>query len=150
MWGASRSISINLRRPTALRGGKPRKVKLCTGRPERTSAITNAVGPGIIVTSTWAVTALRTRVKPGSEIPGVPAFVTTATDLPSFSSSSMRSPARCSLCSWKASCGFEMEKCLSSKPVLRVSSLATISTVRSVSSARRVMSFKLPMGVATK
>jgi len=57
--------------------------------------------------------------------PGVPASDTTATDCPAASRAMMRAPARSSLCSWKAICGFLMSKCFNSRPVLRVSSLAT-------------------------
>ena len=97
-----------------------------------------------------AATARRTIVKPGSEMPGVPASVTTATDLSSSSKAMIRSPARSSLCSWKAICGLWMSKCFRRKPVLRVSSLAITSTLRNVSSARSVISPKLPIGVATR
>jgi hypothetical protein len=45
----------------------------------------NPVGPGIMVTGNSSANARRTAIKPGSAIPGVPASVTTATDLPSRS-----------------------------------------------------------------
>jgi hypothetical protein len=83
-------------------------------------------------------------------MPGVPALVTNATRFPSAISPMIRSPARSSLCSWKAICGFWISKCFSSSPVLRVSSLATMSTSRSVVSARSEMSSRLPIGVATR
>ena len=61
--------------------------------------MTSAAGPGIMVTSTPACMARRTRLKPGSEMPGVPALVTSATDWPCSSSAMIFSPARSSLCS---------------------------------------------------
>jgi hypothetical protein len=61
-----------------------------------------------MVTATPCAMASRTMVKPGSDIPGVPPSLITATSLPSLSRPMMRFPARSSLCSWNASNGFLM------------------------------------------
>jgi hypothetical protein len=46
--------------PALLRGGKPRKVKLCSGSPESTTAMISPAAPGIIVTGRSASMARRT------------------------------------------------------------------------------------------
>ena len=69
------------------------------GRPDTESAATAALGPGTGTTGRPSARASRTRRKPGSEIPGVPASETRATERPARSASRMRSPFHFSLCS---------------------------------------------------
>ena len=76
------STSRKRRRAADLRGEKPRKVKLCSGNPDSTRAVISPVGPGMAETGSPSSSAPRTAENPGSEMPGVPAFVTTATDRP--------------------------------------------------------------------
>ena len=74
-----------------LTGGKPSNTNRSAGTPAADSAATTALEPGTGTTGTPAARASRTSRKPGSEMPGVPASVTSATDLPSAS--------------WRRSCG---------------------------------------------
>ena len=60
-------------------GRKPSNTNLSQGRPLLTKAGTKAVAPGSVCTSMPALTASRTRKKPGSLMPGVPASLTRAT-----------------------------------------------------------------------
>ena len=74
-------IRISGRRVTISRGN-PSKINRSDGNPEFTSAGTNAVGPGRDSTSIlFSMQALTIR-NPGSEIPGVPASVINAIDIP--------------------------------------------------------------------
>ena len=70
--------------PDPFRGRKPSNTNRPVGSPLVTSAATTADGPGTTSTVPPASTTARTMRSPGSEMPGIPASVTTAT----------RSPAR--------------------------------------------------------
>ena len=63
-------------------GGSPRTRTGRLGRPESTSAASAALGPGTTSTGSPASRQARTSCAPGSEIPGMPASVTTATRSP--------------------------------------------------------------------
>ena len=91
----------------------------------------------------------RTRIAPGSLTPGVPASDTSATVLPACSAAMILGAATCSLCSCNAISLAEMPKWPSKCEVLRVSSAATMCADFNISSARKVMSRKFPIGVAT-
>jgi hypothetical protein len=93
-------LEKSFRRSPFFDGRNPQKKIESVGRPEAATAFTNALAPGIGTTSTPASIARSTIRKLGSEIPGVPASETTATDSP-FVKSLIRSSARSvSLCSW--------------------------------------------------
>ena len=78
-------------------GRKPSKAKRSQGRPLATKAGTKAVAPGRHCTSTPALTASRTRKKPGSLMPGVPASLISATFSPASSRLTMPADVPCSL-----------------------------------------------------
>ena len=75
-------------RPEPLRGRKPSNTNRPVGKPLTTSAAIAADGPAITETEWPALTAARTSRSPGSEMPGIPASVTTATVLPASSAPS--------------------------------------------------------------
>ena len=54
--------------------------KRSVGRPDRVSAAMAALGPGRVVTARPAARASRTSLYPGSEMSGVPASDSSATD----------------------------------------------------------------------
>src|SRR5262247_2916292 len=60
-------------------GGNPNTVNGTSGKPEATSAVSGALAPGTGSTAIPFEIAACTSSRPGSEIPGVPASVTTAT-----------------------------------------------------------------------
>ena len=70
------------------------------GSPLALSAATRALGPGTGTTGIPLRRQARTSLNPGSLIPGVPASLTRARDLPSASMPANRSAASTSLCSW--------------------------------------------------
>ena len=90
-----------------------------------------------------------TRSSPGSLTSGVPASVTRATSSPAASRASSSRVRAESLWAWKLTSGVSMPWRAHRRRVRRVSSAATTATERSTSSARSVMSPRLPMGVAT-
>ena len=91
-----------------------------------------------------------TSSSPGSLTTGVPASVTSARSAPArrcSSSAAARGPARSGRGSWSSASSISWRS--SSRRVSRVSSAAISGTARSTSSARSVMSPRLPIGVAT-
>src|SRR5680860_1823281 len=82
-------------------GRKPRKVNLSVGRPEATNAVEMEEGPGSTVMGMPSSAHRRSRGKPGSDRPGIPASETTATSLPSRRVVTRCSTLRVSLKSWK-------------------------------------------------
>ena len=78
-------------------GRNPSNTNRSQGNPEATSAGTKAVAPGRQTTSIPASRQARESMKPGSEIPGVPASETSASLLPLSSSSTRPATALCSL-----------------------------------------------------
>ena len=89
-------------------GRKPPKKKGSGGRPEPTSAVMAAQGPGMTETGMRAEMVARMSGYPGSEIAGVPASVTRAMWQPEcmrWRSDGMRF---FSLCSWRLMRGVEM------------------------------------------
>lgn len=131
-------------------GRKPSKKNFSHGKPDKATAQISADGPGRQVISTLFSWHARTRRKPGSEIDGVPASDTRAMSLSFCRYSITFSNALCSLCAWKGIILVDISKCLSRKPVFRVSSARIRSTSFSTSSARSVMSPRFPIGVGTR
>ena len=68
----------------AFGGRKPLKRNESVGRPLATRADRNAEAPGIGTTGTWCRMASVISRNPGSEIPGMPASVTSAIFAPPF------------------------------------------------------------------
>ena len=108
-----------------------------------------ALTPGIGTTLMPASRTILTTTAPGSLMPGVPASVTRAIFSPPINSANNFSADWRSLCSCTAINFLTMPKCDSKPAVWRVSSAAITFTFLSVSSARKVISPKLPIGVAT-
>ena len=132
------------------RGKKPSNTNRPAGRPLSVTAMIAAEGPGVAVTVPPASMTARTIRSPGSLIPGLPASVMSATVLPAETSAEIFSRESCSVCS------FTMSKVFSLTPMrcrslleCRVSSQQITSASRSASTARAVMSCRLPIGVAT-
>src|SRR5262245_16698566 len=146
---SSRSAFGRFRRLPGFTGRNPSKTKRSAGTPAAESAAATADGPGTGTTSMPAARASRTSRKPGSEMPGVPASVTRATEAPSASAFKICGPRASLLCSKYETVGVWMSKCESSARVRRVSSQAISATSRSTRSARADTSSRLPMGVAT-
>ena len=67
---------------TFLTGRNPSKTKRSVGNPDTLRAVMAAVGPGTAITGMASAMASLTSRKAGSEIAGVPASDTTATDKP--------------------------------------------------------------------
>ncbi len=80
----SKESSVNRFCRPFLGGRNPSKINRSDGNPEFTSAGINAVAPGRDSTSIWDSIQALTNRKPGSEIPGVPASVINAMDIPDF------------------------------------------------------------------
>ena len=68
-------------------GRKPSKINFEDGRPLDTRAVIAAQGPGMQTTSSPAIFVCFTNSSPGSHIPGMPASLTRAIDLPELSKS---------------------------------------------------------------
>lgn len=106
-------------------------------------------GPGIESTGIFSFIHSLTNLNPGSAISGVPASETSAICLPFLRLSMICGNALGSLKSFKTIMGFLMSRWFNNMLVRRVSSQITISTCLSVSMALRVISLRLPIGVAT-
>ena len=65
---------------------KPSKLKDEEGIPLTTRAVIAAQGPGMQIISIPLSFAFLTRSSPGSQMPGIPASLTRAIDLPDFKS----------------------------------------------------------------
>ncbi len=137
--------------PCRREGGSPRTRSATSADPEITSAVTAATGPGTADTRKPASSVARTSRSPGSEMPGVPASVTSATSSPATSVSSTSAMRLSSVCSLHtARRAALMPACWSSRPVRRVSSQHTSATLPRTSIARGARSPRLPIGVATR
>ena len=108
-----------------------------------------AVAPGSVSTSIPASAQVRASRNPGSLMPGVPASEISATESPARIFSLMRCTVSCSFHLWWLSACVVMPKCLSSTPLVRVSSASIKSTLCSTSTALGVISPRLPTGVGT-
>src|SRR5262245_19104224 len=148
--GSSTSSASRDVRARPDRGRKPSNTKRSVGSPEITSAVTAADGPGTTSTSIPASTHAATSRYPGSDSPGLPASVTTATFVPSRSRRTSSGTRSRSLPSNSDSNLASMPNAARSRPVLRVSSHATRSTEARVARARSERSPRLPMGVPTR
>ena len=144
---ASRAV-----RSWPLRGRKPSKTNRPVGSPLMTRAVIAALGPGTVSTVWPAAAAARTSRSPGSEMPGVPASVTTATWRPASSSPSTRLTEAASFwsCTARRRLPAGMPAWLSNLRLWRVSSQAMTSAARNASTARGAKSPRLPIGVATR
>ena len=89
-----------MRRSPRLAGRNPLKRNESGGRPLATSAARNADAPGIGTTGTPCRMASVIRRNPGSEIPGMPASVTSAIFAPPSRSTTSSAALVISLCSW--------------------------------------------------
>ena len=101
-------------------------------------------------TVTPRATQARTNIKPGSDMPGVPASEMSAITSPAAIRAAKASAVWCSLNLWCDTNWFFISKCLSSMPEVRVSSAKTTSASLSMRKARRVISSRFPTGVGTK
>ncbi len=91
------------RRSVPLRGRKPSTPKRSVGRPLTTNAPITDEGPGTVVTVSPAAASWPANHAPGSEMPGVPASLTTATVPPAPTHEATRSSRSASLCPCKDS-----------------------------------------------
>ena len=80
--GTVASAARKSRRAERRFGGKPANRNRSDGRPDNSSAVAGADGPGRQVTGSPRAVASRTSLYPGSEISGRPASATSATDAP--------------------------------------------------------------------
>ena len=139
------------RRSDPLRGRKPSTTKRSVGRPLTVSAATTDEGPGTVVTTSPCAARRAATSAPGSEIPGVPASLTTATRAPAATAAAIRSAPAASLwrCNDTSRSPAPMPRAESRARVRRVSSqkmsVASARTWR----ARGARSPRLPIGVAT-
>ena len=90
-------------------GGKPRNTNSRVWNPHEATAAMTALGPGMLSTRIPAARAAATRVRPGSEMSGVPASETSAIDSPASSRSMSFGVFSRSLCSWRLVVRVEME-----------------------------------------
>ncbi len=147
---SSRSASSRTRTSfPAVRGRNPRKQNALAGKPLDASAAVIADAPGIGVTRWPPSSAARTSSAPGSLSTGVPASVQSARVSPRSSRSMSCGTRRRSSNAGSDSTGLWMSCAVSSTLVRRESSAITASHSRSTRSARKVMSSRLPIGVAT-
>ena len=144
------TISRRSLRSTPERGKKPSKTNRPAGKPLSVTAMIAAEGPGVALTTPPASTTARTMRSPGSLMPGLPASVMSATIFPSATKATIFSRESCSVCSLTTSSGLSLTPmCCSNLLECRVSSQQITSASRSASTARAVMSDRLPIGVAT-
>ncbi len=143
------------RRSGPLRGRNPSTQKRSAGRPLTTSAPTTEEGPGTVLTVSPAAASWAASQAPGSEMPGVPASLTTATVAPPATAPATRSRRAASLCPCsdrrRSPLGplAVMPLAESRARVRRVSSQQIRSAVASTSRARGERSPRFPIGVAT-
>src|SRR3989344_5655117 len=120
------------------------------GRPLALRAARKAEGPGITSIFIPAARARETRAYPGSEIPGVPASEASARCSPFLRRVTRKSAFSGLLYPCREISSFlGIASCLRRFPVTLVSSQTTASARVRTSIARRVMSPRLPIGVAT-
>ena len=79
-------------------GKNPLNINLVVSNPEYIKAVVKAVAPGKTSNSIPSSIHFSTTTLPGSDIPGVPASLTIATEVPSLTLLSISSPLPCSLC----------------------------------------------------
>ncbi len=143
------------RRSGPLRGRNPSTQKRSAGSPLTTSAPRTEDGPGTVLTVAPAAASWAASQAPGSEIPGVPASLTTATVAPPATAVATRSSRDASLCPCsdrrRSPCGPFAVMPLADRRarVRRVSSQQIRSAVASTSRARGERSPRFPIGVAT-
>ena len=139
------------RRAALVRGGKPSKAKRRSGKPESSATPIAALGPGSTSTATPAARAAATSSLPGSEIPGIPASLVTATSAIARPLENRRRRAlRVLLAIAPDLARRRASSAPSSFRATRVSSATISSASRSTSSARSVTSRRFPSGVGTK
>mmetsp|Transcript_1664 Transcript_1664/g.5384 ORF Transcript_1664/g.5384 Transcript_1664/m.5384 type:complete len:243 (+) Transcript_1664:185-913(+) len=103
-FGSATSSARRCLRARPERGRKPPNRKPVHAKPETDRADTAAQAPGIGTSGTPAAAQRSASTAPGSEMPGVPASLTTATVAPSVASAIIRALAASALCSWCESC----------------------------------------------
>ena len=130
-------------------GRNPMNRNPSPSRPAADSRATTALAPGIGTTGNPASCAAATIRLPGSLIAGVPASVTNATLIPCCRRPSTCCAACTSLCAWAGKMSGRIPRWASKVRLTRVSSAATLATVRSTWAARVERSSRLPIGVAT-
>ena len=146
---------MRLRRSDPLRGRNPSTQKRSAGRPLTTSTPRTEDGPGTVLTVAPASARRAANQAPGSEIPGVPASLTTATVAPPATAAATRSSRDASLCPCsdksRSPCGPFAVMPLAERRarVRRVSSQQIRSAAASTSRARGERSPRFPIGVAT-
>ena len=150
------SDATRSRRSLPFRGRNPSTQKRSVGRPLITSAATTEVGPGTMLTSSPASESRETSNVPGSEMPGVPASLTTATVPPSATHACTRSTRAPSLCPCRdksrSPCDPPAGMPIAERRALvrRVSSQQIRSATSRTCRARVERSPRFPMGVATR
>ena len=143
------AAAVRTRRLSACRRGrKPRNLKELPSKPETAKALVTADAPGRATTGKPWREASATNSRPGSEMTGVPASDSRATS-PCPKASITTGSRAILLASKKLTKRAFRPWWVSSLRAERVSSAATRPTSPSTRRARRVMSSKLPMGVAT-
>ena len=137
-------------RAFAFDGRKPQKRKSPSDKPLPTSAEIGAAAPGMGTTTTPAATAAATSRDPGSDTSGVPAS-DTRRHCAALRRSGAAGPARdcrhCVRC--RRLCSVRCRSATAARRWCGCPRTAITSTPASTSSARRVISPRLPIGVAT-
>ena len=138
------------RRAALLAGRKPSKKKRSVGSPAIVKAASAAEGPGRLCTATPCATASETSLKPGSEIRGVPASEINASASPS-ARRAQNSRARLGGVVFVIGDHRRRDLVMIRQAARnsRVFGEDGVRPQRGLSSARNVMSPRLPIGVAT-
>eukprot|EP00962_Isochrysis_galbana_P009855 scaffold2735_cov114-Isochrysis_galbana.AAC.3 len=110
-FGSATSSARRCLRARPERGRKPPNRKPVHAKPETDRADTAAQAPGIGTSGTPAAAQRSASTAPGSEMPGVPASLTTATVAPSVASAIIRALAASALCSWYAAAAWRCDVC---------------------------------------
>ena len=137
-------------RSPALLGKKPANTKPeSPDMPAALSAVVTLLAPGSGITPKPALRTAATSRAPGSLTAGVPASLTYATRSPRCKRSTTPTAASSSLCSCTASKVLSIPNWRNRPWVWRVSSQPIASASCNKCSALRLMSARLPIGVAT-
>ena len=151
--GDSNATTVSAERRTrssspARRGRNPSKRHRWTGRPDATSAVVTADGPGRTSTSRSRFRQARISGYPGSEIAGVPASEISTTLAPRSTCWASWTARSASFPSWlDTNRGRSMSSRSQRRPARRVSSQATRSASPRARRARGLRSSMLPIGV---
>ena len=132
-----------------LKDNCPSNMNLDEGKPFATNAVVAAHGPGIQIIFKLLNLASLTRFSPGSQMLGIPASLTNATDLPSLRKVIIFGIFFVELCILKLISSFFISYLDKIFFVCRVSSQAIKETLFRIFSALNVISNKFPIGVPT-